>query len=809
MTAQSSFIKSPALTATLLSSIAGIIVALWFEEWKPASWIFLSMLLAGLGGYPIAFFYSRRRLLSLASLISFCCILLVSFGLSAVRIDSGTGSFYLPPLDGEVILTGEITSFPDSSDFGTRFILRAHAYYYDGAWTPFSERIQISIPHTRLNLAKYTIVRGTLSRPRFRRNPAGFDEQKYLSAKRVHFRMRADSLLQAGSARSPIPHLIQHIQSWRKSIASTIDRLATTNEARAILKALIVGDRSAIETDTLDNFRTTGLLHVLAVSGLHVLLVGLTVYRLMRPMLARLRLNWRSAEWTRVILTLTVLLVYMLIAGARASVVRAVLMAAMGLTVTLVQRPFFPFHALCVAALALLSIHPQYLIDIGFQLSFSALAAILLLFPRMKNFLPASFYRSKVTLTVSDSCLVSLAATLGTMPVTLYHFGSVSFAGLLLNLVAIPITTAALCAGLTMLVAFIFSPTIAGLFGQAASTLIQLLIFTAREGASYLDVFWFQSVPFSPLVLVLGLIFFYVLLLVRRHRWKYFAILGLTLAIYTGRTAFSVSHRPSVEMIFFDVGHGDACLIRLPNGRTMLIDAGNRTRYADPASRILIPFLQRYRIDTLDAVLITHPHADHYGGLASLLDHVKIRRLLQNGSAPDESPFTRLLEKASADGTTVDTLVAGDTLTLDPTVKLRVLSPDRYLVDSASPNDASLVLHIEFGNMSFLFLGDAEDRAEEQMVNRFGRLLRADVVKVAHHGSQTSSTNALLDATSNSSIQPVKWAVVSTGNPSVYGLPDEEVMDAWGVAAAKVHVTADLGALWLVSDGAEVWEKGW
>ena len=259
-----------------------------------------------------------------------------------------------------------------------------------------------------------------------------------------------------------------------------------------------------------------------------------------------------------------------------------------------------------------------------------------------------------------------------------------------------------------------------------------------------------------------------------------------------------------IEVVFFDVGHGDAALVSLPNGRNLLIDTGNKSRYSDQAKRVILPYLTYRGIKRIDDVVISHPHRDHAGGLSSLIQAVEIGRVVCSRSAiPTLRDMFAIPEGASIELPQFSAVTAGDTLMLDPSTRIRVLSPTAALAKHTNLNEASVVIHIQFGQKQFLFLGDAELESESALIQNFPTFLYADVVKIAHHGSSTSSHPSLVsNVASRSSGKTL--AVVSVGANTGYGLPDESVLFRWQHAGAILHVTDQSGALWISSDGNSI-----
>ena len=206
-------------------------------------------------------------------------------------------------------------------------------------------------------------------------------------------------------------------------------------------------------------------------------------------------------------------------------------------------------------------------------------------------------------------------------------------------------------------------------------------------------------------------------------------------------------------------------------------------------------------------VVATHADADHTGGLATVLASTEVGRLVHAGETREDGPWAEALQVADSLGITQRAVSAGDSLLLDPSVRIRVLAPGSVATATGDSNERSVALLVQFGETEFLLTGDAEAVSEAEMVARYGPLLRADVAKVGHHGSRTSSTPAFVQATSRDG--ETQWAVVSVARRNRYGLPNEEPLQRWREAGATVASTAEGGAVWLRSDGREVRRVDW
>lgn len=578
----------------------------------------------------------------------------------------------------------------------------------------------------------------------------------------------------------------------RQYLEASITRFVHRTDTRHLLMALMLGDRDQLEPSMREWFSASGLTHVLAISGLHVMLLGMVFYYLTATMLLRLSPPWFHTEKIACVSTIFLLIAYTYLAGAPPSAVRASWMGSFVLISRMIQIPAVSFHVLSLAALFQLFVNPGSLFQPGFQLSFSAVAVLLYGAGGKKLVIqqPWKF--------MYQSIRTSWYATLGIFPVMLLHFGSVPLAGLLLNMLAIPLTAALMSGGLLCVLLGAFHPGLGITMGNAASFLGFILERTAYWGAHQLGWLAF-SLPAPDLATTGLLLIVWLWVLWFKHpQYQKKAVIFLValLGFSVWENAFRRIH-PQLEVLFMDVGQGDATLIRFPEGRHVLIDAGNASPYSDAAQRHILPYLAAKGIKKIDTLILTHPHRDHYGGAETLLRHLQVARLVLPPLDSEDAPYRALLDAASERGIPILRVTAGDTLDIDDHTRTRVLWPAASVPDN-NPNNHSIVLHIRLGLSGLLFLGDAEAYAERQLARRYGALLESGLVKVAHHGSATSSRPALLDHLSNGG---KGWAIVSVAEKNRYGLPEAETLKRWQSIGFTVRQTSMEGGISFRIDG--------
>ena len=510
-------------------------------------------------------------------------------------------------------------------------------------------------------------------------------------------------------------------------------------------------------------------------------------------------------EWARAAVTLGVLGLYLIVTGGSVSVTRAFAMAALVIVGRAWERPADTLNTLGAAILVLLALRPSALFEVGFQLSVGAVAALVTLVPILTAAVLEWGRRTTARSFVTGSLVASVAATLGTAPALLVHFGAAPLGGLVLNLPAIPLTALTLAGGLGVAAFSGWAPLLADGFALFATAGARGLEWVSTLGASGLGWAAVRGYWESPLVLIASVAGLASIALWRRptvrNRLALAAGTALVAAVWTfvatGRA------RPAFDVVFLDVGQGDATILALPNGEHVLIDAGLRSPYVDEGERTVVPHLERYGIDRLAALVLTHADADHIGGAQAVMEAIPVGRLVTNGQDGESDLWAATLQTADSLAVPVVSVAAGDTLAVDPSVRLRVLGPTSE-APPGDANDASVVLLAEHGQTRWLFPGDAESGAERGLLARYARALDVDVVKVGHHGSRTSSTAGLVAAVGEPS-----FAVVSVARRNRYGLPNAEPLARWDRAGAQTLLTSAEGAVWLRSDGGAVSRVAW
>ncbi|RMH42537.1 MAG: DNA internalization-related competence protein ComEC/Rec2 [Deltaproteobacteria bacterium] len=608
------------------------------------------------------------------------------------------------------------------------------------------------------------VAAGRLRTPRGYRVPGARDAAAAARRRGVDYALaaRADDVRVIGARWTPY----RAAARAQRAVAAFIDGRGGDPDGRAVLRAMIAGDRGAIDDGIADRFRAAGIAHLLAVSGLHLAATALLVFAGLRRLWAAVPALAARADPTRVAAAVAApaAVAYTWMTGARTPTLRALAVVLCVLAAHVVRRRARLADALAVAAIGLLVASPAALFEPSFQLSFAAAATIAAVGPRAGR---------------GAAGLVRVTAWLwiALAPLLVHLFGELPVGGLVANLVAVPaVELVVLPLGLAGVALGGACPWLGGPVVDAA--------IAAAAGVDAIAEWVARTVPpvrlfpLTPFELVAaGAAVAFALAGGRRARAAAAVAAAACAASYAWPRA-----PDDVVVTFIDVGQGDAALVELPDGGAWLIDAGGLP-FADapadqalPGERAVMPLLARRHIDRIDVVVLSHPHPDHVAGLAALRGRVDIGEVWTARDADYRDALRGLRVVHPPLG--VARQRAGASLeVLAPRYEQPVARADPVCGD----NDNSLVVRLSYGGARVLFAGDIEDEGEQLVAARGD--VRADVVKVPHHGSRTSSTPAFVDAVG------ARHAVISCGRANRFGFPAREVVDRWAASGARVWRT--------------------
>ena len=638
--------------------------------------------------------------------------------------------------DARVVVTGPVRRTP--------FALRAPAQVVRFGAMELRERVLLELPPGRA--PPQGAVLELRAQPVAPRGPeTGFDERAWLARQGIHVVLRGDDARLVGR-RGGIGGVGDRLHAH---VEQTLAR-GTTGERRAVLTGIVLGEEDGIERSLRDDFRASGLTHLLAVSGQNVAITAIGVVCLAR-----------IAGIGRLVgegLAIVIVLAYALAVGWQPSVVRAAVAGILASLGWITARPRDRWHAMAVGALVLLAWTPSAALDPGFQLSFAAVAAIFVVVPRVAG-VPDAY---PVPRGLWDVLVVAVACGLVTAPIVWIHFGAVALWTVPANVVAEPAMPPLIALSLAAAAIEPVLPDAAAALAWLAGGCAAWIALVARVVSG-----WPSAQIRSPVALAAILAVAVAVGLIRRlpsYRRRTAVVGVVSLALATAAGACALRPSPSwappqgLRVTFLDVGQGDSALLEVPGG-AVLVDEGPPE--ADVAGQ-----LEDMGIRSLAAIVLTHPQRDHIGGAAAVLEQLRVGEIEDPGIEAPSADHDAAMAAARRRHVPVEIVHEGDTFRIGR-LRLRILWPDEPGLPSEDPNQHAVVALASFGATDVLLTADAESDVTGRL-----RIPPVEVLKVAHHGSEDRGLPDLLRT-----LRP-RIAVISVGQGNDYGHPRPETLAA-------------------------------
>lgn len=627
------------------------------------------------------------------------------------------------------------------------------------------------------------VFKGERKEPQTARNFHGFDYRDYLYKQNIHFIFHATYISECQKTSLSI---VQWILFYRQHIIFKVTEMFP-EQSGAFMNALLFGDRQQMTFEVEEQYQQFGLVHLLAISGSHIVLLMVIVYFVL--------LRSGVTKEMATVFLIVCIPVYMIIAGASPSVIRASITGVLLLGAFICSVRLSSLDALSITAICMLIYDPYLVFNIGFQFSFVGSFALILSAPILLR-------RSNGV--IRNAIYISIISQLVSTPILLYHFGYFSPYSIFLNFIYVPFLSIIVLPCSSIILVFI---PIIPFLAKGLANVLSVGLIISNNLLSYCESLPFTRLVFGQtpilLIVVYCVIIISILIVLERGMPKKIVFIVMSGFLFISTCHYVYPYfRESGSVTFIDVGQGDAILIRLPYDKGVyLIDTGGTLRINKEEWQrkkhefsvghdILVPFLQKEGVKTIDKLIITHGDADHIGAASDLLSYITVKEVVF-GQKKQETVLEKVLKKKALEKEVKISIVEeGECWSING-AEFFILAPKGK---EKSENNSSIVMWAKLGGLTWLFTGDLEEEGEELLASTYP-YLRADVLKVAHHGSKTSSTAPFLRL-----IQP-SIAIVSVGERNRYGHPDKEVIERFEKMGTEIWRTDKQGAISYVFKG--------
>lgn len=611
-----------------------------------------------------------------------------------------------------------------------------------------------------ISLGNTVKFNGSIERISPNTNPGEFNARDYYMIKGIYFRMNVKSYIVVNKHYNAVS---QFFFETRQYLGNTIEKIFD-RENSGVIKAVLLGVRQDLDKSIYKMYQRNGIAHLLAISGLHVSVLGIGLYKLLRKYL-KLKFH------TSAIISSIFLLLYGMLAGEGVSIARAGCMLVLYFIAEVAGRSYCLISALCVSAAAICFISPFELFGVSFQLSFGAVLSL---------GGPVAFISKKFKggSKVFEILLVSIGVQILTLPVILYYFYTFPLYAFILNILVIPLMTFVLYSALFSVVFNIINLFLYKYVGIIAALILKLYDFLCNI-VKYLP---YHSIVFGRpkiIQIIIYYIYLYVIIFITINKKIKFLLLLTLPGILILFPFFKTD-----TAIFLDVGQGDGIYMHIDD-MDILVDGGS-TSNVSLGEYTMEPFLLYEGVGDIEMSLISHSDLDHISGILYLLESdIKIKNIYLPYQAISDSSYDKIKEKAKIAGSNIKYISMGDTFEYK-NLKIKCLWPDK--LEKENVNEQSEVLLVEIKGKRILFTGDIGKSSEESILEN-GNIGNVDILKVAHHGSRHSSLKKFIENVSPG------YAIISYGKHNTYGHPGKETIAALKEAGCEIFETAKKGAI--------------
>ena len=606
-------------------------------------------------------------------------------------------------------------------------------------------------------------IKGEYSAPEVARNYKGFDYSQYLKTLNIYGTIKVEeSKIINKNQLSPILISINNIKEKMIDNANRNMPKRTAN----LLLGILIGERDNIQEDIIESFRTANLSHILAVSGAHTSYIILGITYLISKSKTPKRIGY--------IITIINLLIFIIITGASYSVVRACIMAIVVISAKICYRKENFFTSICISLIIILIQNPFAINDIGLKLSFMGTAGIVIFNKSITNF----FIKLKIKQKIAEALSVTFSAQLMIMPITILNFNTISLTFFISNILASPLLGIIIIFGfISIFISSILNPISKILF-LILHIFLELLILVSKvtekiPGSSILVKT--PNILFAIVYYILILFFNYFFVIKQNPTRRFHKKIIKIITIKNIKNAFKVIAvvflimllltrivriiNPTLKIYFIDVGQGDSTLIVTPKNKKILIDGG------EGKTNVLFQYLLDRRINKIDYIIISHFDSDHCNGLIEIIEKMRVENIVMSKQSKESEEYKKILEIIKQKNIKVSSVKAEDKIIIEKNLYIKILNPAEKF-EFQDLNNNAIVAKLVYKNFSMLFTGDIE-KAEENLAKKYKNELKSTILKVAHHGSKTSTSEEFLKY-----VEP-QIALIGVGENNKFGHPNQ------------------------------------
>ena len=651
---------------------------------------------------------------------------------------------------------GVIVDFEKSTDYKNVYLLKDKKVYYL-LYTPKS---------IDLKSGQSIYYEGEFSLPDKARNEYGFNYREYLKQRKIAGSIKTQKLNVLENKGNPRYKIIGLKSGLRKFFKKSF-----SDEAYGFINGIILADDSNIDDDVKSLFKDTSLLHILAVSGMHINIIE----NILKKIFEKLKIHKKISQ----AIIIFILIIYMIMIGSPVSCMRAVIMAILDMVAFILERkPNFQ-NNIILSIFIICLINPYNIFNIGLWLSYMGTIGIVCLSKVIyKKLIRKHNPPSKLKALALENISVSISVLILIFPIIIYYFNSVSLITLISNLVITPFIEPIICLITISCIACVLHISCFSILTNYCIKILYksislvskinfLNIFVARPNIVFVLVYY---------AIILTLIFLGKIHFIRIYRfihryYKKFIIASL-IVVVVGKIIILIP-KSYLEFDFVDVAQGDCSLLITPKHQSILIDGGDNKDY-DYGEKVILPLLINKRVKKIDYMLISHFDSDHVGGLITILEKYKVRNVIIAKQPEMTDNFKLFLSIANKKKIKIILVKMGDRIDIEKNINMFILWPDENnCIEENALNNNSIVCKLCFYSTSILFTGDIEEEAEKRISNIFKMDLNSDIIKVPHHGSISSSTEIFLKE-----ISP-KIALIGVGKNNKFGHPNDEIVERY------------------------------